>query len=178
MNYDKHRIIKRIRDLGYKDSLFMIVGIRSKADKPNEFDDRLYLITPSKFLSFQATTNPGTDWLQTFLNPKGSAVLKPGVYSYKLGLHKGEYEALVQAAPVTVYRDADKDLKSEEEGVLDTGYFGINIHRASKWSLSKLIGKYSAGCQVIANPNDFNILIEECKKSNLTTFPYILLNEW
>lgn len=165
--------------MGYKDSPFMIVGVRSKADKPNEFDDKIYLISPSKFLSFQATTNPGSTWLQRFMNPKGTAVLKPGRYFYKLGLHKGEYEALVQAEPVTVYRDSNKDLKSDEVvGTEETGWFGINIHRANKSTISKLIMGYSAGCQVLSNPSDFQILIDECKKSGITKFPYYLLHEF
>ena len=33
--------------------------------------------------------------------------------------------------------------------------FGINIHRANKWGTSTQIDKWSAGCQVIANNEDF-----------------------
>jgi len=177
MKYERHQIIKRIRDLGFKDSQFMIVGIRSNADKPNEFDDKVYLVTRNKFLSFDATTNPGTSWLLKFMNQKGAALLKPGLYKYKLGTHK-TYEALVQAGPVTVYRDSDKDLKSEETLIEDTGYFGINIHRANETVTSKLINLWSAGCTVIANPADFKLLIDECKASGLKVFDYILLKEW
>lgn len=179
MNYEKYQIIKRIRDLGMKDAPFMIVGVRSKADKPNEFDDKFYLITKSKFLSFTGTTNPGRHWLLNFLNPKGTALLKPDkMYFFKLGKHNNSYEALVQAEPFTVYRDTDKDEKSEEQGIEDIGWFGINLHRANPSAVSKFIDKWSAGCQVLNNPADFNYLIQECKDSKLEKFPYYLLREW
>lgn len=175
--YSQNQILKRVSELGYQTLPFMLVGIRSKKDVSNEFDDVIYLFNNGKATPFLATTNPGKDWLLNFMNPKGAAILKPGDWLFKLGTHKG-YEALVQALPVTVYRDADKDLKSEAQGIEETGWFGINIHRASQWSISKYIGKWSAGCQVIANPSDFNYLIKACKEADLTTFKYILLDEF
>lgn len=166
-----------IRNLGHKVELPLIVGVRSLADKPNEFDDMIYLLTVDGFFQFKGTTNPGTDWLLNFMNGKGTAVLKPGQYTYKFGLHKG-YEALVQASPVTVYRDSDKDTRSEETAVTETGYFGINIHRASKFKVLQKIGLYSAGCAVIQNPKDFDVLISELKKSGKKEFLYSLVKEF
>jgi len=155
----------------------MIIGVRSKADIPNEFDDKIYLITKSEMFGFTGTTNPGTNWLQNYMNPKGTAVLKPGMYWYKLGTHKG-YEALNQAGPVTVYRDKNKDLKSDVTKDEDTGYFGIDIHRANETAVSKFVGLWSAGCCVLNNPADFKLLISECKASGLKEFPYYLINEY
>jgi hypothetical protein len=177
MNYTKITLQAHIKSLGYPLHPFMLVGVRSKADKPNEFDDKFYLITPTLFTSFNCTTNPGTTWLQKFMNPKGSAVLKPGWYWYQLGKHK-DYEALVQAAAVTVYRDNNKDLKSDEiAGTEDVGYFGIHIHRAHKDTVVNKVFGYSGGCQVIQNPADFKLLIDQCKQSGLKKFPYYLIKE-
>lgn len=166
--------------LGYQWSNFMIVGIRSKADVPDAFDDLIGLVENDSVTWFTATTNPGVAYLKKLLNPKGCAVLKPGQYlnTWELGLHQGKYLALCQRRPVTVYRDADLDNKSEETAVTDTGLFGINLHRANSSIISKIIGNYSAGCQVFSNPVDFNYLITRCKASGLKQFTYTLLKEF
>lgn len=178
MYYEKHQIIKRIRDLGMKELPFMIVGVRSKSVKINQFDDKMYLITPSRCIQFDCTTDPGSDWLLRWMNPKGTAVLKPGVWKFKFGMHHGKYECLVQAEPVTVYRDVDKDEIPEEQGVEDTGWHEIHIHRANPLNISKYVGKWSAGCQVLPDPRDFDLLMKECKTTGYQEFSYYLLNEW
>lgn len=159
---------------------FMLVGIRSKANIPNEFDDLLGVVKNDKITWFTATTNPGTHWLKNLLNPKGTALLKPNQYidTWKLGLHQGKYEALVQNKAVVVYRDKDLDNIAEETADLDIGMFGINIHRANENAVSKFIDKWSAGCQVLNNPKEFKELLALCKLSGLKTFTYTLLNEF
>jgi len=166
--------------LGYQFPSFHIVGIRSNANKPNEFDDLIGLINNSNVSWFTGTTNPGTHWLKNLMNPKGTALLKPGQYkdSWKLGLHRNQYKALVQCAPITVFRDKDKDAIAEETAVTDTGIFGINIHRANPNAVSKFIDKWSAGCQVLNNPTDFKKLIDACDASGLSRFTYTLLKEF
>lgn len=165
---------------GYKWFDFMIVGVRSTLDKPNEFDDIIGLVSGGKITWYTGTTNPGVDWLKSLMNPKGTAVLKPGQYidTWGLGLHQGKYEAFKQIKPVTVYRDKDLDDKSEETAVTDTGLFGINIHRANEKAISKFIGKWSAGCQVLNNPADFASLLAAAKSSGLKSFTYTLLKEF
>jgi len=136
--------------LGYSWPTVHIIGVRSKANENNKFDDNFYIING------------------------------PGQYvdAYQLGLHKGQYEALVQRKPVTVYRDNDKDETAEEQGKEDTGLFGINIHRANPNAISSLIEKWSAGCQVLNDPKDFATLIATCKASGKKTFTYTLLREF
>jgi hypothetical protein len=114
------------------------------------------------------------------MNPKGTALLKPGqwVDSWKVGMHQGKYEALVQCKPITVFRDKDKDAIAEETAVTDTGLFGINIHRANPKGVSKYIDKWSAGCQVLNDSTQFAELLGKCKKSGLKTFTYTLLKEF
>lgn len=171
--------------LGYKWLPFHLIGVRSKADIPNSFDDKLYLvneINPANplFLETSCTTNPGLYWMQKVVNAKGAAVLKPGQYlnAWQLGKHKGVYEALVQRLPVTVFRDNDKDNKAEEQGIEDTGIFGINIHRANASAVSKIIDQWSAGCQVINDPQVYAKIIQACKDSGYKTFSYTLLREF
>lgn len=165
--------------LGYQWFNFQIVGIRSKADQPDKFDDLIGLVEHDTIMWFTGTTNPGVHWLVNLLNPKGSALLKPNQYinTWKLDLHQGKYKALCQRKNVVVYRDGDKDNKSEETSTTETGLFGINIHRANPSAISQINNNWSAGCQVLNDPKDFNYLIKRCEESKLKDFTYTLLKE-
>lgn len=178
MNYTKLSLTSRIKSLGLPISDFMLVGVRSKEDKPDVYDDKLYLITKSSLFCFDCTTNSGTYYLMNWMNPKGTAVLRADrSYKYKLGLHKGK-EALVQAGPVEVYRDKNKDAKIDTVGPTEWGWFGIDIHRGSENSVGRFIGKWSAGCTVVPDVQQFLLLLSECKKTGQMFFNYTLLNEF
>jgi|GEM_PF-417948 len=147
-----------------------IVGIRNENATPNAFDDELCVFWNYKnqwtLKKFKATTDPGLTYLLDPLSEAGTAILKEGQYrgAYKLGLHRNKYTALVQAAPVTVIRDFNRDDKLDfRTGVEQTGFFGINIHRASASGESTLVNKWSAGCQVLANIQEYNEFIRLCK---------------
>lgn len=179
-NYKIDDLKFQFAKLNYKWLPFHIVGIRSDANSTDKFDDLIGLVEKDNLVWFSGTTNPGTHWLKNLLNPKGAALLKPNQYlnTYKLDLHQGKYLALCQRKPVTVYRDANKNTFSEESSVTDTGLFGINIHRANPNAVSTIIDKWSAGCQVLNDPIDFNFLIKRCKESGLKEFTYTLLKEF
>jgi hypothetical protein len=165
---------------GYAFTNFHLVGIRSKANLKNQFDDLIAVINNNEITWYTCTTNPGTHWLQNLLNPKGAALLKPGQWKdcWHVGMHQSKYEALTQCAPVTVFRDGNKNDVAEESSVTETGIFGINIHRANEKMVSKLIDKWSAGCQVLNDPKQFAELLGKCKKSGLKKFTYTLLKEF
>ena len=141
-----------------------VIGIRS-TDDPNRFDDTLALVYRDDDLSwvtreFACTTDPGTYWLEN--GEKATAILCPGQYSsYRLDKHGGRYLALCQRlGPVRVYRDGDKNaLLDMHPDSTQEGYFGINIHRASATHLSTEVNKWSAGCQVMADPAAFDDFI-------------------
>jgi len=165
---------------------YWLLGVRSKEDNPNAFDDKIYLFKGSKFVEVtSATTNAGIPTLKQFekVNKKGAAVLKSEQWYYdvwKYGKHNGKVDALLQlGAPVQVYRDTDKDLKSEEQGVLDTGYFGINFH-PNTYDLSRptsnIVGWWSAGCQVVNNVIKYKTIIRLVKPQKYVT--YCLINEF
>jgi hypothetical protein len=166
-----------------------IIGIRSKDTLlVNQFNDQLYLIYKNEGLSqfveiFPITTKPGLYWLKKFDNPKGCAILVPNQYlgCWKLGLHLGQYEALVQCKPVKVYRDNDKDDQFDlEPSTIDEGVFGINIHRSNPFTQSYIVDMWSAGCQVFQKFADYEHFLYICKKqSDLygNNFSYTLLNE-
>ena len=165
-----------------------IVGIRSNSTKPNSFDDTLniyYKTSDGKwqFHQFAATTDPGTYWLMNPMNPQGTAIVKHGQYinSHRIGMHRGKYLALVQQRPLTIIRDYDRNATLDfMNGKEETGIFGINIHHASVNGTTRTVDKYSAGCQVFANINDFNLfmqLAERHKQLYGNEFTYTLIDE-
>lgn len=180
MPYTIKELQARFRELGYSWFPFHLIGIRSRQYIENTFCDVFILYNSGQVFRFSGTTRPGTYYLLHLLNPKGAAVLKPGQYidTWALGLHRQDYLAWVQTKPVIVYRDNNLNKIPEEIGVQDRGYFGINIHRTSSFTLSKLVDKWSAGCQVFANPEDFQQLIELSKVSGQKLFTYTLLDEF
>lgn len=97
-----------------------------------------------------------------------------------LGLHRGQYEALVQRGnEVCVWRDRNADNVHDYGQNEECGYFGINIHRASRIVASQSVDQYSAGCQVIQDPDEFEHFIALCKLQARHTgydrFSYTLL---
>ncbi len=128
------------------------------------YDDALFIISPAAFVSFNGNVDPS-------VYGKAIAVLQPGVWSYKLGIHglskpaAQRYKALIQAGAVTVRRD---------QAGYDTGYFGINFHRGGRTSTSSL------GCQTV--PPDqwpaFIALVEvELKRAGVSELKYVLTDQ-
>lgn len=181
MNLTIYRRLKEeFERLGYSWPDFHLIGIRTTDEKPNEFDDVFYLVANDELHTYTGTTNPGRHWLKNPISEKGAAVLKPGQWAncWELGRHKGLYKAWVQVRPVTVYRDNDRDEFSENLGIEETGLFGINIHRANESKKSTFIDKWSAGCQVLNDPQQYAEFIRLSELSGLRYFTYTLLNEF
>ena len=164
-----------------------LIGIRSDDTDANTFNDALvvmYQIDGKWVLHvFPITTDPGVFYRENPVNVDGTAVVAPGHYGgcWQLGAHQGKYKALVQRGPISVYRDgnADKAIDAEAESI-QTGLFGINLHRASANHSSLLVDRWSAGCQVLASPVDFDLVMALANKSAATygsRFSYTLLTE-
>jgi hypothetical protein len=166
-----------------------IVGRRTDNTKANSFDDFIYIFYKNNDDDWEgykapSTTDAGTYWLEKPMQSKGTALLKGGQYvdTYKIDLHNGKYYALTQRLnPVVVIRDYDRnDVLDFNNGKEETGMFGINIHRASLVGTTKFIDKYSAGCQVFSNIDDFNKFMEMAyKQKDLygNKFTYTLIDE-
>src|SRR3954465_12199928 len=93
-----------------------IVGLRSKSILPNRFDDELHVFykinaTKWEYHIFKITTDPGTFWLKNPMQPQGTAIMAEGQYqdAYGIGLHRGQYKALVQSKPIMIMRDYDRN---------------------------------------------------------------------
>jgi len=123
---------------------------------PNAFEDLrvVFSIRPDGAPLIQpwiATTEPGASYTMKPMNPKGAARIAPGQYkSWSVGTHVGPscndpHEALIQCAPIDIYRDSNKDFK--REGQTFTGILGIDQH----WGYDQPkddVGAASAGCLV------------------------------
>lgn len=178
-----------------------VVGIRTNDLGSNAFNDWRVIFWKYqgkwKIIKQQITTDPGLYWRQNPENVEGVAILKEGQYCgcWTIGLHKGQYKALVQCKPITVIRDFDKDVYLDiyEQKDLDkftkkvltvggvptveyydgtklvqreqTGLFGINQHRAKDGGTSTQVDKWSAGCQVVAADSDHDKYMELCDKA-------------
>jgi hypothetical protein len=163
-----------------------LIGIRGNKTDTDKFIDKfcvLYQIEEQWQLeTFDCTTVPGIYYRENPINEKGTAIVVPGQHRsvWTFGKHQGKYDALVQNKPIKVYRDNDSNKSIDTAANIDSGFFGINCHRANSRTKSKLVGKWSAGCQVIANPSDFDRVMSLCRLGADkwgNTFTYTLLTE-
>ena len=144
-----------------------IIGIRNANNNvTNKFDDvivveyiDMYGIKSRNI--FAATTDPGITSMTKPVSYKGCAILVPGQYrsAWKLG-----------------YKDAVYDFNPK---TIEEGTFGINIHKAGTHSTQ--VDNWSAGCQVLANKEDFDKLMKlahrQISQGYGKLFTYTLINE-
>ena len=163
-----------------------IIGIRTANSDANTFNDRICVVYKDEHgwitRTWPCTTDPGTYYREKPMNVKGTAILKEGQYRgvYKIGKHRGKYDALVQTGGrVTVWRDNNMDdVLDMEPGTEDSGYHGINVHKAGEASTE--VNRWSAGCQVFANDDDFDEFMDLCRTAKSLwgeTFTYTLVEE-
>jgi peptidoglycan hydrolase-like protein with peptidoglycan-binding domain len=130
----------------------------ANTDAPNTFNDlRLVLQvnragTPDITDSWEATSEPGKYYtLIEKIDPRGAARVAFGQYkSWSVGTHMAgrpsAHEALVQTAPIRVFRDLNADFERAGDQVYE-GLFGVNQHWGFDLPKSD-IGRASAGCLV------------------------------
>lgn len=103
------------------------------------YDDAFLVHSPSVMAAYNGNVDPSA-WRKGSGtgSTKGMASLNPGAwFVHQFDLHRGKYLALCQrAGPVTVTRDGTPPY-------VDSGYFGINIHRGGYGTTG------SEGCQTV-----------------------------
>lgn len=132
------------------------------------FDDALAIITPTAHACFNYNTDPN-GWRQGTGtgSKKGMATLKLGIWKYQTGLHKG-YPAFRQAEAVTVLRDKIGGGQYE-----DTGWFGINDHRAGNTTTSSLGCLTTPAVQWVAHKN---LMYSELDRHDQKIYNMILIS--
>jgi len=169
-----------------KDYHLNLIGLRKIPGSPNAFDDLLVSFYQKNGVTvlheWPITADPGVYWLQHPERVDGTAILLPGYYPncWKLGLHKGQYEALIQSNSATfkVWRDANRNRNIDYTGTIYDNVTGLNCHRAGKASVQ--VEKWSAACQVHAKEANFYEMMSLVHKqidAGKETFDYTLL-EW
>lgn len=139
------------------------------------YDDAIFVMSDQATVAFNGNTDPSSvrEGHGTGAG-KGMACLMPGVwYVHRFGMHKGKYLTLCQlGGNVTVLRDG-------RPPYVDTGMFGINIHKGGNTTTSSL------GCQTIhpAQWPAFIALVEDQARRYFgaawkkTVIPYVLIAE-
>lgn len=191
-NYDFKALFKKKGYSYFENGVYNlnIIGIRAEtANKvTNKYDDIIVLEFKNghgqQRYFYNITTDPGTYYMLKPTNNKGTAILVPGQYKgvYKIDRHNNKYRALCQRlGPVKVYRDNNKDLIYDlNPETIESGYFGINIHRSKETAIIDNINNYSAGCQVFNDPQqykNFMCLVEKAAKIWGNKFTYTLITE-
>jgi hypothetical protein len=165
-----------------------IFGIRNEELQMQDvFNDYIGVVTDNTFNCFTATTDPGAWWTKhggANVDATGVAHLCTGNHkdAYIVGNHYN-YEAMVQQGnTVSIWRDKNKNFINDDK-CFESGFFGIDIHRASLYSVTDKIGKWSAGCQVIQSNTDFELFMALIKNSDtfgeneFAKFNYFLLDK-
>lgn len=197
MTHHLPSILRRVQDAGHKvfttgDYNLNIVGVRTASRTSDTFDDNLFCVyrvaEKWKLWHWYITSDPGVFYRENPLNVKGTAILCAGQHrgAWRFGLHRNKYEALVQHKPVKVWRDSNRDSVLDLDvpfRVAHEGLHGINFHRSSTKGSTK-VGKWSAGCQVFAHPQDYIQFLGLCSKQienspdqSWMTFTYTLLED-
>ena len=187
-------LAEQVQSLGYpfftKGMLNLnLIGIRNRSHRSETFDDLFCLVyreaenSPLLLKTFAMTTDPGAYYLQHPMKVEGTAILCPQQArgAYTIGKHRGVYPALVQNKPVLFTRDNDLDADLDITGPVHVGNIGANIHHASAYKKSTEVGKYSAACQVFADPDDYDFYwrcVLASSKYYGKNFTYTLLDDW
>lgn len=194
MQYTDNQLLERVKSFKRYNGIpkNLIIAIRSKADTPNVFDDKMYVYINGVFqMVASCTTNPGGPILTggwKKYNKKGAAVLKADEIYYDtyrksngvtIPHHHGKMPCLRQVLPMAYYRDGNNDGKTDAIGAIEIANNSTNIHFNSYniWNKLKttIIGMWSAGCQVLNDSNEYNRLLSLFGNEPIT---YCLLNEF
>lgn len=164
-----------------------IIAVRNLENNANQYDDKLhvcYLSEDGHWREdiFQVSTDAGRYWLEKE-DYKACAVYahpQQARGAYKVGMHRGKYEALVQWRPVLYWRDGNKDEKADYGGEVFKDTIGLNIHRSSIHD-SDEVNKYSAGCIVFSKMAEWKAFMELVHKQKrimgFHTFTFTLIAE-
>jgi len=139
------------------------VGVRSKADLFDQFDDKFFTYdcsdrnNPVFLMARKGTTNSGSYGLKKFheYNHLGCAVLKSDqiVYdSHVFGKFRNK-DAYRQNKGFPYYRDNNRNNRAEEIGPVYNDIIGAHLHRAGVDST--VINNWSTACMVTAKEADF-----------------------
>ena len=152
-----------IASLNYKwfDDQINLIAIRTNLQVPDAFNDVMCIVYKKDGVEVletaMITTEPGITYQKKLLNPKGAWVMLPAqmINAYKLGLHQGkaDHRCLKSVGKIYGWREDDLDgiALNDKNAVaqwVEGTTVGANIHGSNKLGVTKVVGPWSAGCQV------------------------------
>ena len=160
------------------------IGIRGAyepggANKLGIYDDDFVLSIGDVITEWKGSTDPGQYFIDHPENPRGCAQLGEGIHMFRVGIHRGQWPAFVQAENFHVNRLGP----SGDVRFVDYGEFGINLHSGGP---GLAVDHYSAGCQVVWSPEGyfrdtwhrfFDPAVEAMRAAQQTLLPYMLIDE-
>jgi hypothetical protein len=189
-NYTDKQLLDKVKSLDSFVKIprgMWILGVRSNEDAADINDDKFYVFKGEKFIMvLRGSTNPGKYALLNWRrwSKKGAAVIKANEWYYsvwKKGLHKGKMEALKQVGEFKVIRDNNNNMKSGDGNTWTwERNRGLNFHTVSYKKgvnvVRKLIGLWSAGCQIVNNVTNYYKFLR--LTGDQQRFTYCLLDEF
>lgn len=179
LDYFKNLYLKH----GINLSRFNAFGIRNEDNQNKDiWNDIIGYFIEDDIHFYKATTDPGRYYTLNPINTEGTAHLCLGYQEniWKIDKHQGKYTAFCNkwnCEKTKIWRDRNQDYKFDNKNEkVYSGHFGINLHRSHRDKLIGTVGKYSAGCQVIRNPNSYKTFIEQAIKSEMKKFSYFLFD--
>jgi hypothetical protein len=161
-----------------------LIGIRAALEssvaqnRTAAYDDIILRYIDGKVDQWTASTDPSWTLVKTPIHTvEYAAQLKEGIHLFCEAELHGKYKAFRQAETVHINRlNHDGTVHHEE-----SGDFGIFIHSGGA---SKDTGRFSAGCQIIENPDGYfgqptwdnfrQPISRALSRHNITVFPYLL----
>jgi hypothetical protein len=135
---------------------YMLSNGTKNVDRLDGWNDRRLLLTFNNgwrcIFNTSATTEPGAQATFSVEAAKRNGVARIAIgqhlEAWKIGFHKSKqyHPALIHCAPVSVYRDKNRDGLRTGDTVY-TGLFGINQHGCPN-ATPKNVGVWSEGCLV------------------------------
>ena len=143
-----------------------LIALRNTPGTLDAFDDLLVCLYKDEqgrpqYRTWICTTDPGKPAIEHPTRSDGTAVIALGQHRGALtfGLHHGRYECLVPVKNLPVLR-----FKSAADYAAGLGTpsksASTQIHHANSLRPSTVVGAWSEGCIVIADPQDFLLLMQ------------------
>lgn len=134
------------------------VDLTQNADAPDQWNDTISIIQftdgkPTFTHLAQGTSEPGLSSTMSKQATRRGGVARIAIgfhkQKWRIGFHKSDktHPALVQAAPITVHRDQNKDGKRTGDPVT-MDVMGLNWHSTRPGLTPVRVGNFSAGCIV------------------------------
>jgi hypothetical protein len=158
---------RKVADWDFDSHKIHIVGVRRAQvsqstpgldQSDQKFDDIMVLLVNGMVFMFQGSTEPGHT-----SHDEGAPFLVQGQHDYRLGWHRGQYQALKPATNgVLVVRSKDDYVLTERDLLNPDGTEKapepnptINVHWAGRGE-GRRVNRWSEGCQVIAGSGYIN----------------------